>query len=160
MSHPRCTDRRPITEQEKRIRGPPLIDELVIISPHALKVIQDLVIVLADMRGIPAVATGVVIGERGGVALECRVGGARDCLPHVGDAVDHVPVVVVRDGVAGRQARVRLGHGEEAVDLVGDRGGEDGHALVPVDGLGEVVVLVGVVDPLEAHALCCSGVSI
>lgn len=88
------------------------------------------------------------------MALEGGVGGAGDRLAHVGDAVDHVPVVVVRDGVARRQARVGLGHGEQAVDLVGDRGGEDGHALVPVDGLGEVVVLVRVVDPLEAHALC------
>lgn len=88
------------------------------------------------------------------MALEGGVGGAGDCLAHVGDAVDHVPVVVVRDGVARRQARVGLGHGEQAVDLVRDRGGEDGHALVPVDGLGEIVVLVGVVDPLEAHALC------
>lgn len=160
ISHPRCTDRRPMTEYQKGTQGLPLIDELIIISPHALEVIQDLVIVLADVRRIPAVAAGVIIGERRRVALEGRVGSAGDCLPHVGDAVDHVPVVVVRDGVAGRQARVCLGHGEEAVDLVGDRGGEDGHALVPVDGLGEVVVLVGVVDPLEAHALCCGDVSI
>jgi hypothetical protein len=93
------------------------------------------------------------------VALEGRVGGAGDGLSHVGDAVDHVPMVVVWDGVTRRQARVRLGDGEEAVDLVGDRGGEDGHALVPVDGLGEVVVPVRVVYPLEAHSLCI-GVSI
>lgn len=133
---------------------PLLVDELVIISPHALEVLEDLIVVLADVRGVPAVAARVVVGEGGGVALECGVGGAGDGLAHVGDAVDHVPVVVVRDGVARRQARVGLGHGEQAVDLVGDRGGEDGHALVPVDGLGEVVVLVRVVDPLEAHALC------
>lgn len=133
---------------------PSLVDQLVIISPHALEVLQDLVVVLADVGGVPAVAARVIVGEGGGVALESSVGGAGDCLAHVGDAVDHVPVVVVWDGVARRQARVGLGHGEQAVDLVGDRGGEDGHALVPVDGLGEVVVLVRVVDPLEAHTLC------
>lgn len=133
---------------------PPLVDELIIISPHALEVAEDLVVVLAHVGGVPAVGARVVVGEGGGVALECGVGGAGDGLAHVGDAVDHVPVVIVRDGVARRQARVGLRHGEEAVDLVGDRGGEDGHALVPVDGLGEVVVLVGVVNPLEAHALC------
>lgn len=132
----------------------PLIDQLVIIRPHSLKVTQDLIVVLADVSGIPAVGTGVVVGEGGGVALEGGVGGAGDGLAHVGDAVDHVPVVVVRDGVARRQARVGLGHGEQAVDLVRDRGREHRHALVPVDGLGQVVVLVRVVDPLEAHALC------
>lgn len=131
-----------------------LVDQLVIICPNALEVFENLIVVLADVRGIPAVAARVIIGEGSGVALECRVGGAGDRLSHVCDTVDHVPVVVVRDGVARRQTRVRLGHGEEAVDLVRDRCGEDGHALVPVDGLGEVVVLVGVIDPLEAHAPC------
>lgn len=48
----------------------------------------------------------------------------------------------------------------QAVDLVRDGRGEDGHALIPVDGVGEVAVFLGVVDPLEAHALCDSGLVI
>lgn len=42
----------------------------------------------------------------------------------------------------------------QAVDLVCDGGGEDSHAFVPVDGVWKVVVLVCIVDPLEAHAHC------
>jgi hypothetical protein len=46
------------------------------------------------------------------VALERNVGAAQDGLAHVVEAVQHVPVVVVRDRVARRQARVCLDDGE------------------------------------------------
>lgn len=106
------------------------------------------------MRSIPAVTARVIVREGRGVALERRVGGTHDGLTHVSDAVDHMPVVVVRDRVAGGEARIGLCHGEEAVDLVRHRCREYGHAFVPFDGLREVVVFVGIVDPLEAHTLC------
>lgn len=41
----------------------------------------------------------------------------------------------------------------QAVDLMRYGCGEDGHALVPIDRVWEVVVLVSIVDPLETHAL-------
>jgi len=89
--------------------------------------------------------------------FERNVCAAHDGLPHVVEAVDHVPVVVVRDGVVGFEARVGLHDGEEAVELVGHGGGEDG-LVGPVDGPGEVVVFVGFIDPDEAHAFGHEGV--
>lgn len=122
------------------------------------------------MFGVPAVGTAVVVGEGGLVALEGHVGTAQDGLAHVVQAVDHVPVVVVGNGVARLDARVGLGDGElggvsicgqtgmvggrlayHAMKLVRDRRGEDS-LLGPVDGGRQVVVAMGVVDPDEAHA--------
>lgn len=80
-----------------------LVDKLVIVRPDALEICLDLIVVLAHMRGIPAVTPGVIIRERGSLALECRVGGAQHGLSHVGDAVDHVPMVVLGDLMTGRQ---------------------------------------------------------
>lgn len=104
------------------------------------------------MLGIPAVRSRVVVGKGGGLALEGRVGGAEDGLAHVAEAVDHVPVVVVGDLVARLEAGVGLHNGPEAVQLVRHGRGEDGHALVPLDGVRQVVILGGFLDPLEAHA--------
>lgn len=42
----------------------------------------------------------------------------------------------------------------QAVQLVRHGGREDGLALVPHDGCGQVVVAVRLVDPDEAHADC------
>lgn len=66
------------------------------------------------MRRIPAVTSRVVIGKRGGLALERRVSGAQHGLSHVGDTVDHMPVVILWNFMPGRQARVGLGDGELA----------------------------------------------
>lgn len=93
------------------------------------------------------------------MALEGRVCGADDGLPHVAEAMDHVPVVVVRDLVARLEARVRLHDRPQAVKLVGHGRGEDGHARVPLDGRGQVVVFLGLLDPLETHADCWRDVS-
>jgi hypothetical protein len=60
------------------------------------------------MLGIPAIGTRVVIGESGCVALNGSIGGAENGLTHVAEAVDHVPMVIVRDSVARLQARVGL----------------------------------------------------
>lgn len=78
-----------------------LVDQLIVVCAHTLQIVLDLAVVLAHVCRVPAVTAAVVVGEGGGVALERRVGGAHDGLAHVGDAVDHVPVVVVGDGVAG-----------------------------------------------------------
>lgn len=78
-----------------------LVDELIIIRPHTLQVRLDLIIVLAHVRRIPAITARVVVREGGGLALECCVGGTEHSLAHVGDAVDHVPVVVLGDLVTG-----------------------------------------------------------
>ncbi len=64
------------------------------------------------MLGIPTIGPAIVVRERRLQALEGHVGAAHDGLPHVVEAVDHVPVVVVWDLVAGRQARVCLCDGE------------------------------------------------
>lgn len=94
-----------LTHWEKKKKGESLyhflVDELVIIRPHALQVRLDLIVVLAHMRRIPTITARVVVGEGGGLALECRVGGTKHGLAHVGDAVDHVPVVVLWDLVTG-----------------------------------------------------------
>lgn len=129
---------------------------MIVIRPHTLQIVQNLAVVLADMRRIPTVTARVIVREGGGVALECRVSGAHDGLAHVGDAVNHVPVVVVWNGVAGGEARIGLCHGEEAVNLVCHGGRENGHTVVPLDGLGEIMVFVGIIDPLEAHTLCAT----
>lgn len=53
--------------------------------------------------------------------------------------------------LGGMGAKYQGSRTYQAVDLVCHRRGEDGHALVPVDRLGKVVVLLGIVDPLESH---------
>ena len=63
------------------------------------------------MLGIPPVRAAIVVGERRLVALERRVAAAHDGLAQVVEAVDHVPMVVRRDGGVGRQTRVGLHDG-------------------------------------------------
>ena len=72
---------------------------------------------------------------------------------HEADAVRDMPVVILGDMVAGFETRIHLRNGEQAVDLVGHRGSENG-LLRPHDGGREVVVLRSVIDPDETHALC------
>lgn len=124
------------------------------------------------MLRVPSVRATVVIREGRLQTLESHIGAAHDGLSEVGEAVNHVPVMVVGDLVAGLDTGVGLNDGEldemlvtiynkraslnerayQAVQLVGDGGGEDG-LLGPDDGGRQVVVLVRVIHPLEAHAI-------
>lgn len=129
-----CTSRYQATIWPRGI----LINHLVIVRPYALQIIYYLGIILADcfppscqflfsqkprysrgrvgkintMLGIPPVGPAVVVGKGRLVALERNVGAAHDGLAHVVEAVDHVPVVVVRDRVVRLETRVGLDDGE------------------------------------------------
>ncbi len=61
------------------------------------------------MLRIPAIAPAIIIRKRRLVPFQRDIRAAHDGLPHVVEAVDHVPVVVVRDGVVGFQTGVGLG---------------------------------------------------
>ena len=105
------------------------------------------------MLGIPTVRAAIVVRERRLVTLESHVGAAEDSFTHVVHAVNHVPVVVIGDGTICLDARVGLGNGEEAVDLVRHRRCKDGLAGPP-DGCWEIMISVRLIDPDEAHADC------
>jgi hypothetical protein len=130
-----------------------LKDLLVIIRPNTLQPLPNRIRILAHMLTIPAITATIVIGKRRLQALEGHIGTAHDGLAHVIEAMDHVPVVVFFEGVARCEARVDGGDGVETVQLVGHGGGEDG-GVRPDDGGGQVVVVFGVGDGLEAHADC------
>ena len=100
---------------------------------------------------VPAIGATIVVRKRGLETLESRVSAAHDRLPHVVEAVDHVPVVVLGQGRVGGEAGVDFDDGEEAVQLVRHAGCEDG-LVGPDNGGGEVVVEFWVFDVLEAHS--------
>lgn len=109
--------------------------------------------------------------------LERNIGRTHDGLAHVVEAMNHMPVMVVRKSDVCLEAGVGLDYGElevvstgighmdlklgvtyETVQLMRHGGGED-RLVRPLDRCRQVVVLLGVVDPDETHALC-PGVSI
>jgi hypothetical protein len=104
------------------------------------------------MLAIPAITPAIVIGEGRLQPFERDISTAHDSLTHVVEAVDHVPVVVLRQGNVALQPRVDLDDGVQAVQLVRHAGGEDGLVLVPHNGRRQVVVLLRSLDVLEAHA--------
>lgn len=146
-----CNDTRAHRQRGKLEHA--LVNLLVVVRAVGLEILDDLAIVSAHMLAVPAIAAAVVIWERRLQPFQCHVSAAHDGLPHVIEAVDHVPMVVFRQGGVALEARVGLDDGEEAVQLVGHAGGEDG-LVGPDDGRGKVVVFVRVIDPLETHADC------
>lgn len=70
-------------------------DLLIIVRPDTLKVFPDLVVVAADMLAVPSIRTPIVIGESGLETFKRHVCRTHYGLPHVVEAVDHVPVVIV-----------------------------------------------------------------
>lgn len=129
----------------------PLKDLLVIIRPHSLQPLPHFAIIPADMLAVPPITATIMIRKRRLQALEGQIRRAHDCLPHVIEAVNHVPVVVFRQRMVRLQAAVDFDDGEEAVQLVGHGGCEDG-LIGPDDGRREVVVGFRVRDRLETHA--------
>lgn len=129
-----------------------LVDELIVISPDTLQITLDLAVILADVLRIPPIAAAVLVREGRLMSLQGDIGAAHDRLPHIIKAVDHMPVMVTWQRDVGLETGVGLHNGEETVQLVGHGGGEDG-LVGPLDGGGEIVVLVGVVDPNETHSL-------
>lgn len=103
------------------------------------------------MLTIPPIAPAIMIWKRRLQALETHICRAHNRLAQIVKAVDHVPVVVFFELVAGCEARVYGGYGVQAVQLMCHAGGEDG-GVGPDDGGGEVVVVLGVRDGLETHA--------
>lgn len=67
------------------------------------------------MLTIPPIAPPIVIRKRGLQALETHIRAAHDSLPHVIEAVNHVPMVVFLQLVTGRHATVDCDDGVEAV---------------------------------------------
>ena len=64
------------------------------------------------MFRVPAIGTAVVVGEGRLKSLQGDIGTAHDCLAHVVETVDHVPVVIVGYGMIGFETRVSLDHCE------------------------------------------------
>ena len=64
------------------------------------------------MLRVPTVGATIVVGEGRLQTFQSHVGAAHDSLPHVVEAVDHVPVVVIGYLVAGGQAWVSLNDSE------------------------------------------------
>lgn len=108
-------------------------------------------IVLAHMQGVPAIAARRAVREGRVLALERRVATAQDGLPQVFEAVRQVARHLRLDVCARRQAGEDLDDVVQAVQLVRDRRGEDGHvAGVAFESVREVVVLGGVLHLDEA----------
>lgn len=105
------------------------------------------------MLTIPSITTAIMIRKCRLEAFQRHVRAAHNCLTHVIKAVDHVPVVVLFELVAGCHAAVDGNDGVQAVKLVRHGGSEDG-IVGPDDGGGEIVVVLGVRDGLETHADC------
>jgi hypothetical protein len=105
------------------------------------------------MLAVPSIAAAVVVGECCLQTLQRHIRTAHDGLSHVIEAVDHVPVMVFFELVAGRHAAVDCGDGVQAVQLVRHAGSEDSR-IGPDDRCREVVVVLGIRDALEAHADC------
>lgn len=63
-----------------------------------------------------------MVGEGRLKSLQGDIGAAHDCLPHVVETVDHVPVVIVGDGMIGFETGVGLDHcelkGKESVSIL------------------------------------------
>ena len=96
----------------------------IIIRRVLHKVLHDLVVVLADVLGVPAVAAVDAVGEGGLLALDSHVAAAHDRVPQVLDAVRHVPNVAVRRHHVrhvGLDCGHPLGDAVQAVQLVRDR---------------------------------------
>lgn len=114
----------------------PLKDLLIVIRPNLLQMRLDLRVVAAHMLTIPSITSAIVIREGSLQALQRQICAAHDRLPHVVEAVNHVPVVILRQLDVALQARVHFDDGVQAVQLVRHGCCEDGLVLVPDDGCG------------------------
>jgi hypothetical protein len=124
---------------------------LIIIRPNTFQSLPHRLRILAHMLTIPPITAAIVIRKRRLKALKRHIGTTHNCLPHIIEAMNHVPMVVFFELVARGEARVDGGDGVEAVQLVRHGGCEDG-GVGPDYGSWEVVVVFGVGDGLEAHA--------
>ena len=136
----------------------PLKDLLIIIRPHTLQMLPNRPRILAHMLTIPAITAAIMIRKRRFQPFQTHIRAAHDGLAHVVEAVNHVPVVVFFELVARCHAGVYGDDGVETVQLVRHGCCEDG-GVGPDDGRGEVVVVFGIGDLLEAHADCGGDVS-
>jgi hypothetical protein len=129
-----------------------LEDLLIIIRPNVLQMRFDLRIVTADMLTIPPITSSIMVREGSLQPLQRQIRRAHDSLPHVIKAVDHMPVVVLRQLGITLKTGVHFDHGKQAMQLVRHGGREDSPVLIPHDGGGQVVVQLRPLDVLEAHA--------
>lgn len=86
------------------------------------------------------------------LSLESRISTAHDTLSEVLEAMRQMAFHLLVDGPPGCQARIDLQNVVEAVELVCDRGCEDG-VFVSLDRVGEVVVVRGIVYSEVAETL-------
>jgi hypothetical protein len=105
---------------------------------------------------VPSITAAVVIGKCCLQTLQRHIRTAHNGLSHIIEAVDHVPVVVLLELVTRCHAAVDRSDGIQAVQLVRHAGGENS-SVGPDDRSGEVVVVFGVRNALEAHANCYAG---
>ena len=128
-----------------------LEDLLIIIRPHLLQMGLDLRVISAYMLAIPPVTSTIVVRKGRLQSLQCQIGRAHNCLPHVVKAVNHMPVVILRQLNIALETRVNFDNSIQAVQLVRHGGSEDRLVLVPDDGCGQVVIQLWSLDVLEAH---------
>lgn len=74
------------------------------------------------------------------LSFQCRVSAAHDALSQVLEAMRQMSLHLILDGLAGGHTRIDLEDIIETVELVGDRGGEDG-VFVAFDRMREIVVV-------------------
>ena len=77
------------------------------------------------MLGIPSIRSAIVVGECGFEAFERQIRIAKDGLTQIVKAMNHVPMMVVRNAMVRLQTRISLHDRKEAMDLMCDRGCED-----------------------------------
>jgi hypothetical protein len=63
------------------------------------------------MMGIPSIRAAVVVWEGRLQTLECRVSGTHDSLPHIVEAVNHMPMVIIRNRMTSLETSICLNNG-------------------------------------------------
>lgn len=116
----------------------------LVVRPVLLQILVNLPIVLTHVFRIPPITSDNAIRERSMLSLECRVSAAHDALSEVLKAVRQVSLHLFVNDLPRGQARVDFEDVVKAVQLVGDRGREDG-VFIAFDWVREIVVFRGIV---------------
>lgn len=104
------------------------------------------------MLTVPPITPAIMIRKRRLQPLERQIRTTHNRLAHIIKAMNHMPVMILRQLNRTLQAAVHFDHRVQTVQLVRHGCREDSFVLVPDDGRRQVVVVLRALDVLEAHA--------